>query len=159
MPNTDKILTVEDAEILFRNFSGHARPPYNEEGDRNFCLILDEDDAARLERDGWNVKELVSRDEDEPDRKYIQVSVSYKIRPPRVVLLTESGTRTPLSEGEVGMLDWADIRMVDLTVRPYEWEVRGERGIKAYLKTMFVTIYQDPIEQKYESPGTPVGEE
>ena len=56
---------------------------------------------------------------------------------------------TPLNEEDVEILDWADISNVDLIVRPYEWAVSGKTGVKAYLKSIFVTINEDELELKY----------
>jgi hypothetical protein len=63
-------------------------------------------------------------------------------------MITSAG-RTPISEEMVETLDYADISLVDLIARGYEWDVNGKKGIKAYLQSMFVTIQEDPLEQKY----------
>lgn len=146
MPRGDTAI-FEDARIVFRNFAG-KEGMYNREGDRNFCILLDEPTAEAMARDGWNVKALRAREEGDPDQPYIQVSVSFKGRPPRLVMITSRG-RTDLGEGECELLDWADIRTVDVIIRPYEWNVNGKSGIKAYLKSIFVTINEDELELKY----------
>src|SRR5690242_15378863 len=148
MPPNDGMLIIEDARLIFRNFSG-KEGRYNREGDQNFCVLLEPDVAEVMRRDGWNVKTLKPREEDDDvPQPYIQVSIGFKIRPPRIVLVTSRG-RTTLEENMIEVLDWVDIKTVDLTIRPYEWSVRGETGIKAYLKTMYVTIHEDPLDLKY----------
>jgi hypothetical protein len=139
---------MEDARIIFRNFAG-KESKYNREGDRNFCVLLDEDLAKTLDKDGWNVKALRAREEGDPEQPYLQVTVKYgKGRPPKVAMITSRG-RTNIGEDEIEVLDWVDIRTVDLIVRPYEWAVGGKTGISAYLKSLFVTVEEDALDLKY----------
>lgn len=141
-------VTVEGARILFRNFAG-KEGQYNREGDRNFALLLDEDVAARMAEDGWNIKYLKPREEGDARQAMVSVSVKFDgARPPAVTMITSRG-RTPLDEEMVEILDWADIANVDVIVRPYHWNVNGQTGVKAYLKTIFVTIQEDELELKY----------
>ena len=46
-------------------------------------------------------------------------------------------------------MDYAEIQNVDLIIRPYTWDVSGRRGIKAYLKKLYITVVQDDLEMKY----------
>jgi len=149
MSKNDGTIVMEGVQILFRNFAGEEGQ-YNREGDRNFAVLLDEKTAQELGEDGWNVKVLKPREEEEEDveRPYLPVSVSFKGRPPRIVMITSRG-KTVLGEDEVAMLDWADITNVDLIVRPYNWEVNNKTGIKAYLQSLYVTIEEDELERKY----------
>lgn len=141
-------IVIEDARLLFRNFAGDEKP-FNEAGKRNFCIILPPDKAQQMEADGWNVKELKARDEGDEPEKYIQVTVNYsKGRPPRCVMLTSRG-RQDLGADEVGVFDWADIKTADVVLNPYPWEVSGKKGVKAYLKSIFVTLNEDPLTLKY----------
>lgn len=146
-----KTFMVEDARIIFRNFSG-KEGQYNREGDRNFAVILDDKTAEQMLKDGWNVKLLSAREEGEPDTPYIQVSVNFNNRPPRVVMIT-STARTNLDENSVSVLDWAEIKTADLIARGYEWTVNGKSGVKAYLQSLFVTIEEDALERKYAING------
>lgn len=140
-------INIENATIAFRNFSG-KEGKFNPAGRRNFCVILDQDISNVLVEDGWNVKYLRPRNEDELPQPYIQVAVNYKNIPPKIVLITSSG-KTTLDENTVSMLDWAEISNVDLIVRPYNYEVNGKTGVKAYCKSMYVTIEEDEFEKKY----------
>lgn len=143
-------LMIENARIMFRNFAGREQQ-FNSAGDRNFVVFLEPDKAETLREQGFNIKQLRPREEDDVPQSYMSVSVNYgKGRPPRVVLLTKRGQqRTDLGADEVEMLDYADIKNIDIVINPYAWEVNGKKGIKAYLKTAFVTINEDELELKY----------
>lgn len=143
----DRRVVMEDVRLIFRNFSG-KEGLFNREGERSFSVLLDEDIAKVMAQDGWNVKWLKAIEPGDPDQAHLSVAVSYKKRPPRVVLIT-SKNRTTLDERTIGSLDYADIRTVDLIVVPSEWEVNGKTGIKAYLKSIYVTIEEDELELKY----------
>lgn len=149
----DNTVTMEGVDILFRNFEGR-KDKFNESGDREFSVVLNEDVARAMLEDGWNVKQLSARNDAEegadPPPWILKVAVSYKNRPPKIAMITESN-RVFLNEDNVELLDWADIRNVDVIVSPYHWEVGSKSGIKAYLKTGFFTIEEDYLEKKYAS--------
>jgi hypothetical protein len=147
MPRNDRQLIMEDARILFRNFAG-KEGKYNREGDRNFAVILDDGTARALAADGWNVKWLKPREEGDEPQAYMAVTVNFRGRPPRIVMITSRG-RNPIDESNVELLDWVDIKTVDLILNPYEWEIGEKSGIKAYLQSMYITIFEDPLELKY----------
>lgn len=149
MAKDDNTVLMEGVRIIFRNFAG-KEGQYNREGDRNFAVLLDDATAEAMTEDGWNVKWLQPRSEEEGETRqaYLPVSVNFRGRPPRIVQITSRG-RTNISEDSVEVLDWVDILNVDLIVRPYAWTVNGKSGIKAYLQSLYITIQEDPLEQKY----------
>jgi hypothetical protein len=160
MPQPDNTVLMEDVHLIYRNFAGR-KSTFNAEGDRNFAVLLDERTAEVLSTDGWNVKLRQPREDDEEGVAVPFLPVALKfdppppIQPPRVVLITSRG-RTYLDEGLVDMLDSADIIAVDLIVNPYHYNVNGKAGIKAYVRSMYITIQEDPLDIKYsELPASP----
>lgn len=148
MPTKDDPIVLEDVEIIFRNFSGR-QTLMNAAGDRNFCVLLTDRDAARLIDRGMNVKTLKPKEEGDEGRPFLKVKVNFAgNRPPKVFMITSRG-RTALTEDQVEMLDWVDITKVDLIINPYHWVMPGKTGVSAYLKSLFVTIEEDELDLKY----------
>jgi hypothetical protein len=140
-------ITLENARIIFRNFAGEEGK-YNRKGDRNFGVLLSPETARELMEDGWNVKFLRAREDGDEEQAWLPVNLSFKNRPAQVVLINHKG-RVTLSEGEVDVLDWIDIKTVDMIINPYNWNVNGKTGITAYVKAIFVTIEENELDIKY----------
>lgn len=147
MARVENNVIVENAQIRFRNFAG-KEGKYNKAGERDFCVLLDPDTAEAMAQDGWNIKTLNSREEGEPGTPYVNVQVAFKGRPPNIYMITSRG-RTAVTEDIVELLDYVDIKNADLIIRPYNWDVNGEQGVKAYLKSLYVTIEEDELDLKY----------
>lgn len=144
-------ITIEGAKLIFRNFSGKVTQ-YNRNGQQNFSVVLDDELAEKLEADGWPVKYRRPR-EDDPDQyrqPHLPVKVQFGMYPPTVVLITSRGKKR-LDKDTIGQLDWCRIQNADVQIRPYNYpEINGKpAGVSAYLKSLYVTIIEDPLESKY----------
>lgn len=141
-------VTLEGVQIVYRNFSG-VETQYNRAGMRNFAVVLNDEDAAVLKNLGWNVKTKPSSREEGTFFNTLPVVVNFdKGRPPRVVLVGSRG-RTPLNAETVCLVDEVDLQFCDVILRPYDWNVNGTSGRKAYLQTLFAIILEDYLELKY----------
>lgn len=152
---TRGILQIEDARIIFRNFSGEGSK-YNREGDRNFAVIIpDEEIKDQLVENGWNVKIKPPRDEDDSPFMYLPVKIRFNHRGPGIYLV--SGDKvTRLNEETIGMLDEVDIKSVDMDLRPYDWEVNGKTGRSAYLQALNVIQNIDRFAARYQKDELPI---
>ena len=142
-------IVIENARIGFRNFKGEAGK-FNPAGRRNFCVFLETEIGEALQRDGWNVRWLEPKDPGDDRKPYLQVAVSYENIPPKIIIISKRG-KTLLTEETVNILDWAELDTVDLIIKPYNWNVSGKGGVKAYVKSMYVTIVEDELEDKYRN--------
>ena len=142
-------LEMNGVNIVFRNFSG-AGDQYNREGDRNFCVVIDDESIYQeLVSAGWNVRRKDSMDGD--PFMYMKVKVKFKDgRGPSVYLKTGDHMRK-LSEDTVDIIDAVDIENVDLDIRPYDWQLKdGSSGRAACLTAMCVTQRVDRFAAKYD---------
>ena len=144
------ILQIDEAHIIYRNFKGEGSK-YNREGDRNFAVIIDDQDIAdQLIDAGWNVKIKPPREDGDSPFMYLPVKITFNDRGPNAYLMT--GRRmNRLDKDSIACLDDVDILNVDLDIRPYDWEVNGKEGRTAYLQAIKVTQNLDRFAADYES--------
>ena len=134
------ILQIDDARIIYRNFAGRG-DKYNREGDRNFAVVIpDEEMANELTNLGWNVKIKPPREDGDTPFMFLPVKVKFNDRGPNVYLKT-GNVQNRLDEESIGLLDNIDIIGVDLDIRPFDWDVNGKRGRTAYLQS--IRVVQD----------------
>lgn len=148
-------LVMENARLMFRNFSG-KETKYNREGNRNFAVVIDDSKVAeKLNNDGWNIRTLAPLDPDDEPTYVLSVTVSFRNIPPKIYMVT-GHNKTLLNEMTVGELDYAEIKSCDMIIRPYNWEVNGKTGVKAYVKDMYVNVVEDIFASKYDFEDTDV---
>jgi hypothetical protein len=153
-------ITLYDVTIVHRNFTGEEGP-YNAAGEFGFSVLLDDKEAEKLKKEGWNVKHREPREEGDTGYNFLPIAFKYRardgrrLRAPRIILVSSDG-KNPLGENEVNLLQDLDIVRVDLTISPYAWSNPTGEGIKAYLQTMYVTMKEDELDKKYaEKPADP----
>ena len=142
-------VNIENAEIRFRNFTGEPTKYNKAGGKRTFSVVLDKEFAEKLTEDGWNVKTWEPEGSDEP-MYHLPVEASYNLYPPKIFMIS-GNKKTLLTEDTIAALQYAEISNVDLIIRPYCWEVNEKHGVKAYVKSMYVTIVEDEFEKKYRN--------
>lgn len=127
----NQTITIWDAKLYFRNFSGEEGR-FNQKGDRNFGVFIDDEIAEQLKEDGWNVK-YTKPNEEGYQRPYLKVKLNYRgYSKPRLYLEDGEGHKTILTEDTVSDLDEYTFEKIDLKIR------------HAYLKTYDVwTQYLD----------------
>lgn len=141
-------IQIENAQIRFRNFRGEP-DKYNKNGKRTFSVLIDPAQAEALKAEGWNIKYLKPRDEDEEPQAFLTVEVKFGNFPPTIHVISGRAQQI-LDEDSVKLLDKADITNIDIVITPYSWRMdNGSSGIKAYLKSAWVTLDADPFAQKY----------
>ena len=147
-------LNIMNARLIFKNFSG-KESDYNVRGDRNTCVVLDDDQANELLAQGWPVKVKPPREgyEDEGNFCYMKVKVKFGDNPnlhPQIYRIL-NGKKVRLTEDTVGTLDYDTLTKVDMRIRPYNYPAKGGRGpgVSAYLETMYATVEDDPLAAMY----------
>jgi hypothetical protein len=141
-------ITIRDAYVLYPNFSG-KEGKFNRAGDRNFSVMLSEEDGLALRELGWTtVKPMKRRDDDEEQYYQLPVAVRFENYPPRIWLIG-SEQRTMLTEELLMFLDQLEFTKIDMTISGSDWNINGNTGRKAYLQTAMFNLYEDELEKEY----------
>lgn len=144
------ILQIDDARITYRNFSGIGSK-YNREGDRNFAVVIEDEETANLLiEEGWNVKIKPPREEGDSPFMILPVKIKFNDRGPAVYLITGE-RKNELDEDTIDCLDNVDILSVDMDIRPFDWEVNGKTGRTAYLQAIHVIQEVDRFAERYKN--------
>lgn len=150
--NNGKIFEINDAHIIWVNLSGRALQ-YNEEGRRNFNVLLSKESYDALKDAGVNVRTRPSRDPEGEPQYLLKVNVGYDYRPP-VVYIDNGVNERELSVSELGLIDDAamdgSIAHVDISFRASRSRKRtDDYGLSAWLKSMYVRVNEDPIVRRH----------
>lgn len=143
---------IEHAIIRFRNFAG-APDRFNKGGYSNgfFSVFLTDEQAKTLSDLGYSVRRLRPQEDDPDDngQALLKVKVGFKYFPEDVYRVT-SHSQVALTAETVKGLDHSEIANADITCRPYDWDVNGNKGRTAYLdRGSYFTMAESPFEDKY----------
>ena len=157
------IIQIDDARITYKNFSGIG-DKFNREGDRNFALIIEDQEIAdALKNDtnkygvGWNVRIKPPREDGDAPFMYMPVKVKFTDYGPNIYLIY-GGRKVRLDKNTVGSLDKIRIANVDLDIRPYDDMVNGKPFRAAYLQSICVTQlvddrFADGLDDRFGAPN------
>lgn len=129
------IVSFVNVDPVFRNFAGEERQ-YNRFGDRNFGIVIDEQTAKNLERNGWRIRWMKPKVGAKIPYLFIKVMPNEAI--PEITLRS-NGNEAILALEEWNTLDYLPIRIVKMTVHAKAWQFQGKEGITALLDTLIVT--------------------
>jgi hypothetical protein len=143
-------LQIDGARICYRNFAGVAKE-YNEAGERNFSLIIPDQELAQdLIDDGWKV--IVKEPRDPDDSPFIHMPVKVRFGANGIPAYLISGrARIALDEHTISRLDKIQIERVDLDIRPFDWKKGNRSGRAAYLHAIRVYQKIDRFTAEYEA--------
>lgn len=145
-----RIIKIPNAKIMFRNFRGEKRR-YNDEGDRNFCVVLSELEAEEYSMNGLPVKAYEPKSGDGEVVHLLKVDVSYKYkdRAPTAMMIKKD-SKTFLKEDTIGNLDFAEIEKLDLILNAsFYTRTDGTQGVGVYLNTLYAKVFEDEFALQY----------
>lgn len=158
MPSEEGLIRMEGVKILggrFRNFSGRPTDFHKEGGHRDFAVLIPEDIAEKMSRDGIVVKRTkVYNDDGDPEEgveglPFVKVKVNFSFyRPPMIYMVTSRNTQH-LPEDKVDLLDQSDIVDADIVVNHKETVVNGVKHHPIYLRALYANIEEDYFQEKY----------
>ncbi len=145
-------IRMENAQIVKKNFSGEK---YGD-GQRNFGVLIPDEMVEALQRDGWNVKFFLPRQDDptQHQQAWLPVKMKFGQYPPSIILVTSRG-QVQLNEFTVSQLDRTRIASAQIEIRPYAYPaIKGRpAGVSAWLNAMVAIMDEEyrPVENPFAS--------
>lgn len=154
MENRNAIYELNNVKVKYCNFAGNEGR-FNEAGNRNFTVVLSEEDYIRMNEIGMNVKVHPPLHEGDDPTYTMKVNVSYRYYTPKVII-GDGENFHELDKDELNIIDEAEmdgtIIHVDLTFRTSRSAKRTDNyGLSAYLKSIELIIDEDPIVKRYNA--------
>lgn len=149
-------LNLAHVRIGWMNFEGRNEKGYNRNLDRSFHIFFDDLQLAQqLADEGYGVQ---FPDPNEPvvdgalpkqPRLKVVVSNGQELNfGVKVFLRDEPGApAVQIDPAMFPKLDNYRIDYADIVINPYEWEWDGKTGVKAFLKTAYLNLYQDDTDE------------
>ncbi len=138
---------IENAPVKYRNFSG-AKTQMNKEGDVNFEIVIDEEVAKNMMKDGWYIKEDTSN----PDKTEYRIKLRLgEFGEPEVYVIGEDGNAIPFHRGKWRRIDKMTISFVDVVFHQSKktFEYQGGEYYSAYVDELYVNIVESDLKKKY----------
>lgn len=148
------LITIDKTRFIFKtNFAGDPTKERYRSTTRYGNIVIDEDLAMDLRRDGFNVRETSPRDTDGPDFKpeyFIKAVAKYDgPYPPKIYLVSGDSDPVLLDKESLVDIDRARIAKVRVVLSP--WMNEETRKGSFYIRTMYVEqdIESDPFARDY----------
>jgi len=150
MPRVNDI-NITNGEIAYSNFAGRPTAYKPEGGVRTVTFVMPEEIVPDLQKDGWKVRR--QEFEDGSYRYLLEATFLFrtregKLRDPKIFIV-RGNELIHVTEETVDTLDHAEIISADAVIGPYYYDYAGKQGIKAYLNSLYLTIKENPIDEKY----------
>lgn len=145
-------INITDGEIAYSNFSGRPTQFNPDGGVRTVTFVIPYDAADQLIADGWKIREQQIDDEGHI-RYLLEAKFTFRTRngQPRdpKIFIVRNDRLVHMTEETIDTLDRADILSVDAVLGASYWEWGGRSGITAYINSMYITIKDNPVDEKY----------
>lgn len=140
---------LEDAQIKwnFSHFDGRE-DTFNAQGDHNFTLILPEETAEALLKEGWNVRQNDGYEEGDPPEHTLKVKISYRFEPPKIYLL-KGNRKIRADERDLADITRSTCEQIDVIITPSRWVHGQNSGITAYAKELYAKVRQSRFAERY----------
>lgn len=147
-------INIVNGEIAYSNFSGRPTTYKPEGGVRTVTFVIPSDAAPELQEAGWKIRrQEFPNDPDREPRYLLEATLTFRtrngqLRDPKIFIVRPDSL-VHVTEETVDTLDRAEIVNADAVLGPYYWENGNKRGIKAYVNSLYITVKENPIDEKY----------